>query len=423
MKIIKSPAAPQISELCKRPGIDCFNLIDSVRAICDLVRTEGDLALFKFTQEFDGVTLSDLLVTDNEINEAQVSEALMCAIEVSIQNIRAFHQTQIGFDITFETSPGISCSRRAVPIEKVGLYIPGGTAPLISTLLMLAVPAQIAGCTEIIICTPPLKDGTVSPGILVAAKLLGIKKIYKVGGAQAIAGMAFGTQTIPKVYKIFGPGNQYVTAAKNYVSLLGTAIDLPAGPSEVAIIADENANPRWIAADLLSQAEHGKDSQVLLVTTSENILTQVQLQLAEQLELLPRALLATESLKNSSAVLVQSLDEAIQIANEYAPEHLILAVAEPQSLANKVKNAGSVFLGNFTPESLGDYSSGTNHVLPTNGGAKAFAGVSLDSFVKKITYQTATKAGLQNLGRHVVELARAEGLEGHAQAILKRVRI
>ncbi|MFN5136485.1 MAG: histidinol dehydrogenase, partial [Chitinophagaceae bacterium] len=386
------------------------------------VKANGDDALKRFATIFDKVTVNELQVSKEEIDKASaaVSDELKQAIAVAKQNIETFHAKQMFAVEKIETMPGVVCWRKTVAIEKVGLYIPGGTAPLFSTILMLGVPAQIAGCKEIILCTPPAKDGSINAAILYTAQLCGITKIYKAGGAQAIAAMAFGTETIPQVYKIFGPGNQYVTAAKQLVQKDGVAIDMPAGPSEVCVMADDTANASFVAADLLSQAEHGADSQVLLVSTSEAMINAVLLETEKQLNELPRRELAAKALDNSKAILLNSIGEMIELVNAYAAEHLIISCKDDEVIAEKILNAGSMFLGNYSPESVGDYASGTNHTLPTNGYARAYSGVSVDSFVKKITLQKLSKEGLLNIGKAVELMAEAEGLEAHARAVTIR---
>lgn len=422
MKIIRYPIIEEIAELLKRPTLDSDSMKEKVIAIINSVKVDGDEALYSFSEQFDSVELTDLKVTNEELEnaETQISPDLRNAIKIASKNIFKFHETQKTGTQKVEISEGITCWRKSVPIEKVGLYIPGGSSPLFSTLLMLGIPANLAGCTQIAVCTPPQKDGTVSPSILYSAKSLGITEIYKVGGAQAIAAMAFGTESIPKVDKIFGPGNQWVTAAKQFVNSDGIAIDMPAGPSEVLVIADESANPKFVASDLLSQAEHGPDSQVVLITTSENFITFVQ----NEIEIYSKDLIRTEfiekSLSNSSLVLVTSIEEAFEVSNKYAPEHLILAINNAESEAEKVINAGSVFIGNYSPESAGDYASGTNHTLPTNGSASAYSGVSLDSFTKNITFQKLTKDGLKKLGKTIEVMAEAEELDAHKLAITVR---
>jgi len=385
---------------------------------------EGDAALYRLSETFDQVQLKTIVIDPAIIQaaEAQIAPALKTAIQSAKVNIEIFHQAQLKKEEKIETMPGVWCWRKAVGIEKVGIYIPGGTASLFSTVLMLGVPAKLAGCKEVVLCTPPRKDGTVDPAILYAAGLVGIQQIYTIGGAQAIAAMAFGTATVPKVFKIFGPGNQYVTAAKQLIQQQGVAIDMPAGPSEVCVYADETAVPAFVAADLLSQAEHGADSQVLLITSSNDIVEQVQLELEKQLAVLPRANFATKALGHSKAMVVALREDAIQLINAYAPEHLILSVDNALVVAEKIINAGSVFIGNYSPESVGDYASGTNHTLPTNGYAKAYSGVSVDSFVKKITFQQLTEMGLKNIAQTVIQMATGEQLEAHAQAVAIRVK-
>jgi histidinol dehydrogenase len=423
MKIIKYPARENRASILQRPAIDNSSLQEKVRSVMDEVKQKGDEAVRKFTQQFDGVSLPDFIVSVEEMEEAvaKLPAELKSAIRQAAANIQLFHEKQLSaYEIT-ETMPGVKCWRKSIGIEKVGLYIPGGTAPLFSTILMLGIPARIAGCKEVILCSPPDRDGKLHPAILFAAQLTGITRIYRIGGVQAIAAMAFGTETVPKVYKIFGPGNQYVTCAKQMVQQEGIAIDMPAGPSEVCVLADQTADPSFIAADLLSQAEHGADSQVLLVTDDESLVEKVADELQKQLSLLPRKEFASRALENSSAVVVKDISEAIDLVNEYAAEHLIIACADDESIAEKITNAGSVFLGHYSPESVGDYASGTNHTLPTNGFAKAYSGVSVDSFVKKVTYQKLSKQGLQQIASTVVLMAEAEGLDAHANAV--RVRL
>jgi histidinol dehydrogenase len=424
MQLIIQPERAQWPAILARPTHDPAQLEKSIRQVLNKVRESGDEALRQFTQQFDGVSIQQLEVSTEEIATASslVSSSLKQAIEAAKKNIETFHSFQVKDEIPVAVMPGVKCWRRSVGIEKVGLYIPGGTAPLFSTVLMLGVPAKLAGCREIILCTPPQKDGTVHPAILFAAQLAGITKIFKVGGSQAIAAMAYGTETIPKVSKIFGPGNQYVNGAKQLVQAENTAIDMPAGPSEVCVLADDSANAAFVAADLLSQAEHGPDSQVLLVTTSVSFAEAVKKEITQQVSVLPREAFAQQSLGNSRAVVLSSIDEAIDLVNQYAAEHLIIACENENVLGDRVVNAGSVFLGNYSPESAGDYASGTNHTLPTNGFAAAYSGVSVDSFVKKITYQQLTKEGLQQLGPVIEEMAVAEGLEAHANAVRVRLR-
>ncbi len=423
MQIIKYPNQSQWSEILKRPIIDNSTLFEQVGAVIDEVRQHGDKALRDFTLKFDGVSLENLEVTKEEIAEAEqnVQPELKQAIEMARRNIWKFHSAQQREFSEIETSPGVFCWQKSVAIEKVGLYIPGGSAPLFSTVLMLGIPAQIAECKEIVLCTPPNKNGKVHPATLYAAKVAGVHRIFKVGGAQAIAAMAYGTETIPQVYKIFGPGNQYVTATKQLVSLHGVAIDMPAGPSEVEVMADETANPIFVASDLLSQAEHGADSQSILVTTSESLIDEVLEQIEIQLEELPRKEIAKKALEHSKIILVKDIEEAIAITNAYAPEHLIISTRSYMVVAEHIVNAGSVFLGNTTPESAGDYASGTNHTLPTNGYAKAYSGVNLDSYMKKITFQQITPEGLTNISNAIILMAENEGLQAHANAVKNRL--
>lgn len=422
MQIIKHPKRKDWVRLLKRPALDSSSLEASVTNILHQVKASGDEALKRFSTIYDKVSVDELLVSKEEIMVAveTVSDELKDAIGIAKQNIEKFHEHQISPVEKIETMPGVVCWRKTVAIEKVGLYIPGGTAPLFSTILMLSIPAKIAGCKEIILCTPPGKDGKLNAAILYTAQLVGISKIFKTGGAQAIAAMAYGTETIPQVYKIFGPGNQYVTCAKQLVQKDGIAIDMPAGPSEVCVMADDTANASFVAADLLSQAEHGVDSQVLLVSTSEAIINEVLKETAKQLEQLPRKEFAAKALENSKAILLQTTAEMIDLVNAYAAEHLIISCKDDDKIAEQIINAGSVFLGNYSPESVGDYASGTNHTLPTNGYAKAYSGVSVDSFVKKITYQKLTEEGLKNISKAVELMAEAEGLEAHAEAVRKR---
>ncbi|MEE9118533.1 MAG: histidinol dehydrogenase [Calditrichia bacterium] len=423
MRIIKYPNQKSFAEISARPEFDRSELEKTVTTILQTVKEDGDTALKRYSKQFDLVDIENFLVTEKEFEFAvnSVSTDLKDAIKTAQKNIEKFHACQVQPEQIVETSPGVRCWRKSTPIDKVGLYIPGGSAPLFSSLLMLGVPARLAGCEEIAVCTPPTKNGSVDTTILYTAHELGIKQVFKTGGAQAIAAMAFGTETIPNVYKIFGPGNQFVTMAKQLVQLEGIAIDLPAGPSEVAIIADQNANPAFIAADLLSQAEHGPDSQVLLITTEEVLIDQVQDNLQKQLETLPRRNLAEQSLAHSRLVLVEDLKAAIDLVNIYAPEHLILLVADPHAFSSQVKNAGSVFLGPFTPESAGDYASGTNHTLPTNRYARMYSGVSLDSFLTNITFQEISAEGLQQLGPIVQKMAETEKLTGHSLSIEVRL--
>jgi len=402
-----------------RPSFDSSSLEETVKNILADVKANGDEAVRKFTLQFDKVQITDLRVNDNEIDKAEqsVSAELKQSIVTAKNNIEQFHAVQLDKIEVVETMPGVQCWRRSTPIEKIGLYIPGGSAPLFSTILMLAVPARLAGCKEIILCSPPNPAGQLNPAILFTAAIAGITRIFRAGGVQAIGAMSYGTTSIPKVYKIFGPGNQYVTCAKQLVQKEGVAIDLPAGPSEVAVYADETANPPFIAADLLSQAEHGIDSQVLLITDHSLLIDAVITEIDKQIAELPRKNIALKALENSKCILVKDQTEAIDLLNEYAPEHLILACTDPDDVAQKISNAGSVFLGHYSPESVGDYASGTNHTLPTNGYARSYSGVSVDSFVKKITFQKLTEAGLKNLGRTVEVMAEAEGLIGHKNAV------
>lgn len=423
MKIIKYPSPQTWPQILQRPVFDNSSLQQTVKAVMTEVKINGDAAIQQFTKQFDGVSVENFVVSQNEISEsvALLSTELKEAIRQAAKNVQLFHEKQVAKTEVVETMPGIQCWRKSIGIEKVGLYIPGGTAPLFSTILMLGIPAKIAGCKEVVLCSPPGKDGKLHPAILFAALLTGINKIFKIGGVQAIAAMAYGTETVPRVYKIFGPGNQYVTCAKQLIQQEGIAIDMPAGPSEVCVMADETANASFVASDLLSQAEHGVDSQVVLVTTSEKMMEEVQDVLQKQLTVLPRKELAAKALENSTLILVKDIEEAIALVNEYAAEHLIIACKDDEAIAEKIVNAGSVFLGNYSPESVGDYASGTNHTLPTNGFAKAYSGVSVDSFVKKVTYQKLSKEGLKNIGKTVVLMAEAEGLDAHANAV--RVRL
>lgn len=423
MKVIRYPERAEWTSLLERPHIDMTALYATVNTVLTDVRTRGDRAVLDYEEKFDRVSLSSLQVTEAEMEAAEqlVPEELKDALRQAERNIATFHEAQRFQGKKIETAPGVVCWQKAVPIEKVGLYIPGGTAPLFSTVLMLAVPARLAGCREIVLCTPPDREGRVNPAILYAARLAGVHRIFKAGGVQAIGAMAYGTETVPKVYKIFGPGNQYVMAAKQQVSLHEVAIDMPAGPSEVLVVADEKANPVFVAADLLSQAEHGADSQVLLVTTSDRMLERVREEVQVQLEKLPRRELAVRSLEHSKLILVHSMEEAMELANAYAPEHLILEVEDYTSLSEKVVNAGSVFMGAYTPESAGDYASGTNHTLPTSGYARAYSGVNLDSFVRKITFQELSPEGIRNIGPAIEKLASGEQLDAHKNAVTLRL--
>ena len=423
MILISNPDKSQWQEILKRPVMNTENLFDTVRSVIDRVKAEGDCAVLDYEKKFDKVVLTSLAVSEEEQQEAEnlVSEDLKAAIRLAKQNIETFHAAQRFEGKKVQTQPGVTCWQKAVAIEKVGLYIPGGTAPLFSTVLMLAVPARIAGCKEIVLCTPPGRDGKVHPAVLFAAKVAGVNRIFKAGGIQAIAAMAYGTESVPKVYKIFGPGNQYVTAAKQLVSLRDVAIDMPAGPSEVEVLADETANPIFVAADLLSQAEHGVDSQAILITTSVELQQAVKVEVERQLALLPRKEIAEKSLANSKLIVVDSMTEAIELTNAYAPEHLIIETEDYLSVAERIVNAGSVFLGSLTPESAGDYASGTNHTLPTNGYAKAYSGVSLDSFIRKITFQEIKPEGLNIIGPAIELMAANEQLDAHKNAVSVRL--
>ena len=423
MKKILYPNKADWAEMLRRPMQNVSTFFENVSTILKNVKANGDAAVLEYEEQFDKVKLTSLAVTEEEMKEAetQVPIELKVAILLAQRNIYTFHKKQKFEGKKVETMEGVTCWQKAVGIEKVGLYIPGGTAPLFSTVLMLAVPAKIAGCKEIILCTPPDKEGKINPAILYAAQVSGVSKIFKAGGVQAIGAMAYGTESVPKVYKIFGPGNQYVMAAKQQVAMHDVAIDMPAGPSEVAVIADESANPTFVTADLLSQAEHGLDSQVVLITTSEKLLGEVEYEVQHQLSSLPRWQIAEKSLENSKLILVKDMDEAIEMTNEYAPEHLIIETKDYMDLAEKVVNAGSVFLGNYTPESAGDYASGTNHTLPTNGYAKAYSGVSLDSFIRKITFQEINREGIQNIGPAIEVMAANEHLDAHKNAVSVRL--
>lgn len=423
MKIIAYPDQKDWKTLLSRPALDNSSLTETVTAVLDDIKSRGDAAVKEYELKFDKVQLDSLQVSEAEIVEAEtlVADELKNAIRLAKGNIEKFHAAQDHELPRIETMPGVTCWQKAMPIEKVGLYIPGGTAPLFSTVLMLAVPARIAGCKEIVLCTPPAKNGKVHPAVLFAAKVAGVNKIFKIGGVQAIGSMAYGTESVPKVYKIFGPGNQYVTAAKQRVSLKDVAIDMPAGPSEVEVIADETANPAFVAADLLSQAEHGVDSQAVCITTSKDLAEKVLAEVDRQLQLLPRKEIAEKSVANSKIILVKDLEEVIDVTNEYAPEHLIISTANYMQIAERITNAGSIFLGHLTPESAGDYASGTNHTLPTNGYAKAYSGVNLDSFRKKITYQEITPNGLQLIGNAIEIMAENEQLFAHKNAVTLRM--
>ncbi len=424
MKKIIYPDKAEWADILRRPALNTETLRDTVKEVLDRVKAEGDKAVIEYEERFDKVKLDSLAVTEAEMAEAEkeVPIELKAAIMLAQKNIHAFHAAQRFEGKKVQTVPGVTCWQKAVAIQKVGLYIPGGTAPLFSTVLMLATPAQIAGCKEIVLCTPPDKAGKIHPAILYAAKLAGVNKIFKAGGVQAIGAMAYGTESVPKVYKIFGPGNQYVTAAKQQVSLRDVAIDMPAGPSEVEVLADETANPTFVAADLLSQAEHGVDSQAILVTTSEKLMKEVEYEVQRQLALLSRWEIAEKSLANSKLILVRNMDEAIALTNEYAPEHLIIETKDYAEQAERIVNAGSVFLGALSPESAGDYASGTNHTLPTNGYAKAYSGVSLDSFIRKITFQEITPEGIQIIGPAIEVMAANEQLDAHKNAVTVRLK-
>ena len=424
MEVIKYPSKADWPSLVKRPALDVTTLFDTVRTVLNEVRSEGDAAVKRYEEKFDKVTLSGLQVSEEEIKEARelVSEDLKQAIRTAKANIEKFHASQRFTGQKVETTSGVTCWQKAVAIEKVGLYIPGGTAPLFSTVLMLAVPAHIAGCKEIVLCTPPNREGKVHPAILFAAETAGVSKIFKAGGIQAIAAMAYGTESVPKVYKIFGPGNQYVTAAKQLVSLKDVAIDMPAGPSEVEVIADGTANPDFIAADFLSQAEHGADSQAMLVTSAESIVSPVVAAIQQQLSELSRKDITAKALEHSRIIVLKDEQEVIAFTNMYAPEHLIIQTENYAHIAEQIENAGSVFMGPYTPESAGDYASGTNHTLPTNGYAKAYRGVNLDSFIKKITFQEITAEGIKNLGGTIQTMAGNEQLDAHRNAVTIRLK-
>ena len=424
MKIIRYPKKEQWAEICQRPHLDITQLQATVNTVLNDVRQRGDAAVKEYEERFDHAVLTQLAVSEAEIDAAEglVSEDLKAAIKLAHENIYKFHAAQKFEGQKIETRAGVVCWQKSVAIEKVGLYIPGGTAPLFSTVLMLATPAKIAGCKEIVLCTPPNKEGKVNPAILVAARTAGVSKIFKAGGVQAIGAMAYGTESVPKVYKIFGPGNQYVMAAKQQVSLGEVAIDMPAGPSEVCVLADDTANATFVAADLLSQAEHGIDSQVLLISTSETMINKVQVEVERQLNLLPRKEIAQKALENSRCVLVASADEMMALSNAYAPEHLIIQTANYEELTEQVVNAGSVFLGQYACESAGDYASGTNHTLPTHGYATAYSGVNLDSYCRKITFQHLTEEGIREIGSAVEFMAAAEQLDAHKNAMTVRMR-
>jgi len=423
MQIIKYPQRNDWSTILSRPAIELEEMDEVVNQIFKEIKTDGDAALRKYTWFYDRVKVDELAVSQAEINDSEqfISDDLKKAIQTAAENIEKFHKAQESESEIIETTEGVTCWRKFTPIDKVGLYIPGGSAPLFSTVLMLGVPARIANCEEVVLCTPPDKNGKINPAILYACKLVGIKQVFRLGGIQAIGAMALGTESVPNVYKIFGPGNQFVTAAKQTASKLGMAIDMPAGPSEVLVMADESAVPEFVAADLLSQAEHGPDSQVILLSWNEQLLDSVQLELAKQLKNLSRETIATRALNNSKMILVESSKEALEISNIYGPEHLIVSVKNEDEILNGIQNAGSVFIGNYTPESAGDYASGTNHTLPTNGYAKSFSGIGLSSFMKSITFQKITRKGLENLGPSIEIMAEAEQLEAHKNAVSIRL--
>lgn len=424
MNIFRFPSAEELTDILKRPTKDAADLNAIVSGVLSDIRKRGDEAVREYEKKFDHVDLLQLAVSEDELKEAEslVSQELKDAISLAHDNIKKFHESQKFQSDHVTVMDGVECWQQSVPIQKVGLYIPGGTAPLFSTVLMLATPAKIAGCEEIVLCTPPSSEGKVNPAILVAARIAGVSRIFKIGGVQAIGAMAFGTASVPKVYKIFGPGNQFVMCAKQQVSLHDVAIDMPAGPSEVEVLADESSNPSFVAADLLSQAEHGVDSQVLLVTTSEELISKVEEEVTRQLAALPRCEIAEKSLLNSKIILVHDDEEMMYVTNMYAPEHLIIETANYMELSAKVVNAGSVFLGSLTPESAGDYASGTNHTLPTNGYAVAYNGVNLDSYNRKITFQHITEEGIRNIGRAVEVMAEAESLDAHKNAMTLRLK-
>ncbi|RXQ95878.1 histidinol dehydrogenase [Ancylomarina salipaludis] len=423
MQTIKYPQKNEWNQILARPTIELEEMEEVVKQIFKEVKADGDAALRKYTWFYDRVKIDELAVSQSEIDGAEqfISDELKNAIQIAAQNIEKFHKAQKVETELIETTEGVSCWRKFTPIDKVGLYIPGGSAPLFSTVLMLGIPAKIANCQEVVLCTPPDKNGQINPAILYACKLVGITQVFRLGGIQAIAAMALGTESVPGVYKIFGPGNQFVTAAKQAATQLGVAIDMPAGPSEVLIMADESAVPEFVAADLLSQAEHGPDSQVILLSWNEALIEKVQLELSKQLKQLSREAVATKALNNSRMILVQSAEDALEISNMYAPEHLIVSVKNEEEILNGIQNAGSVFIGNYTPESAGDYASGTNHTLPTNGYAKSYSGVGLNSFMKSISFQKITREGLQNLGPVIEIMAEAEQLEAHKNAVSIRL--
>lgn len=423
MKKILYPDKKEWDEIIKRPTLDVTSLFEIVKEVAEEIKKNGDAGVKKYEKKFGKSSTENLVVSETEImnSDSVLPFNLKNAILTAHNNIEKFHASQKNTVHKIETVPGVTCWQKSVGIEKVGLYIPGGTAPLFSTVLMLATPAKLAGCKDIVLCTPPDSNGNINPAILYAAKISGVNKIFKVGGIQAITAMAYGTETIPNVYKIFGPGNQYVMAAKQYVSLQDVAIDMPAGPSEVEVLADETANPVFVAADLLSQAEHGIDSQAMLITTSADLIQKVEQEVEKQIEKLPRKEIAEKSIKNSKLVLVKNMSEAVELTNRYAPEHLIIETKNYDEVGEKIINAGSVFLGNYTPESAGDYASGTNHTLPTNGYAKAYNGVNLDSFVRKITFQEITRSGIDCIGNTIEIMAENESLHAHKNAVTVRL--
>ena len=423
MNKIFNPKSQNWSEILKRPTQSFKDIEETVKGIFKEVQTKGDIAVAKYTSLFDGIALENIEVTNQEIEEAieSVSQELKDAIQLAKSNIEKFHKAQITSKIEVETAEGVTCWQEKRPIQKVGLYIPGGTAPLFSTVLMLAIPAQIAGCAAIVLCSPPDKSGKINPAILYTANLCGVSKILKVGGIQAIAGMTYGTKTIPQVYKIFGPGNQYVTVAKQVATQFGVAIDMPAGPSELLIVADDAAVPSFVASDLLSQAEHGIDSQVILVSTSKKLIDEVEIEINKQIQVLPRKAIAEKAIENSKLIYVDNDQIALDLINEYGPEHFIICTNYDDFYVNNIENAGSIFIGNFTPESAGDYASGTNHTLPTNGYAKNYSGVNLDSFMKSMTFQKISQKGIQNIGKSIEIMAEAEGLQAHKNAVSLRL--
>ncbi|WP_304139195.1 histidinol dehydrogenase [Mesonia mobilis] len=424
MKIIKNPSSKNWQEVLKRPTQTVDDIEATVNEIFTEVRSKGDQAIEKYTSLFDGIAIKNIEVSPEEIQQAekQISAELKEAIQLAKENITKFHAAQKTDRVSVETQNGVKCWQEKRPIQKVGLYIPGGSAPLFSTILMLAVPAQLAGCQEIVLCTPPDKNGNIPPAILYTANLCGVTKIFKVGGIQAIAGLTFGTETIPQVYKIFGPGNQFVTVAKQLATRFNVAIDMPAGPSELLVFADETAKPSFVASDLLSQAEHGADSQVILVTTSEAILKEVEGEIQQQLKDLPRKAIAEKAIENSKLILVENEEIALQLINQYAPEHFIVVAKNEEFFVNGIQNAGSVFIGNYTPESAGDYASGTNHTLPTNAYAKQYSGVNLDSFQKSMTFQKINEKGIKSIGKAIELMAEAEGLQAHKNAVSLRLK-